>query len=828
MPRKDKNITPSVTQKLQQLGYSVADWDDSKTKLTEEIKEVLSKASKSQKGNEGYPDRVYIDEKNKLLILVEEKPTMKEHLIDDIEKGAVAGIKWYLSKFQKEALAKEHKNLVSKFSKWNVLGIAASGDFSKEYQYKFSCFVIDKKTNDIKLLPQITNFVKHEDFLAIFNSLNEEEAINQISQSSKKINNLLRNIDSQKRPVLLSALMICLHKTNENGNDFPDIYQNMNPETLSNNVLPKAKSILENEGIPKEKLEVLETELAYLKTDVSLKTTDVLMQILDELQKSVIPLFNDGFSDNSNYDIIGKFYEEFLKYAGVSNVKKGIVLTPRHITTLFTKLVDIKDNDKILDLCCGTGAFLIAGMNEIIKKINESNRSDKIDAIRRVKENQLLGFELNPTMYICAISNMLFRGDGKSSIYNCDSIYDKKAQDEMNKFGATIGFINPPYSGKENKENPTPKEITFLSKLLDNCSRYGVIIAPFSTYFKDDDIRENILKKHTLKCVINMPADLFQPNASTHTAIAVFETHRPFDYKKDKVVFYDLKDDGFVLSKNKGRTDVYDKWNEIEKDLIKTINGKGKKEDNITYIKTLIKPGDEWNIYAHSEINFNNLYVSDFVVNLSNYLIFSIKKDMDILNKNFNELQIMELMYKYFTDDQKKLFINYILKKNNIKQIDTGKWKEFCLNELFEIYGSKTTKVEDLETKYGYGEFPYITTKATDNGVAGFYNCKTEKANVLTIDSAVLGYVTYQDIEFSASDHVEILEPKSTTKINKWIAIFIKTMIEKGNYKYDYGRKFNQERIKTTCIKLPIDKSGKPDWDYMEKFIKKLPYGDLI
>ena len=49
-----------------------------------------------------------------------------------------------------------------------------------------------------------------------------------------------------------------------------------------------------------------------------------------------------------------------------------------------------------------------------------------------------------------------------------------------------------------------------------------------------------------------MSGDLFQPNASTHTAVAVFETNRSFDYKNDEVVFYDLRDDGFVLSKNKG------------------------------------------------------------------------------------------------------------------------------------------------------------------------------------------------------------------------------------------------------------------------------------
>jgi len=40
-----------------------------------------------------------------------------------------------------------------------------------------------------------------------------------------------------------------------------------------------------------------------------------------------------------------------------------------------------------------------------------------------------------------------------------------------------------------------------------------------------------------------MPSELFQPNASTHTAIAVFETNKPH-MDIDKVVFYDLKDDG--------------------------------------------------------------------------------------------------------------------------------------------------------------------------------------------------------------------------------------------------------------------------------------------
>jgi type I restriction-modification system DNA methylase subunit len=653
MPRKDKNITPSVTQKLQSLGYNVADWDDSLTasKLTKEILQVLKTASKKENGNIGYPDRIYVNSHNKFLVLVEEKPSVKDHDNPYKEKGAISGSIWYLSRFLNSNLDVRLKKF---FDNWKILSIAVSGDLLQEYQHKFNCYTIDAKEEKIIALTQVTNFMTEEQFLALFNSLDEEKAVATVSSSSKKINNLLRSVDSQKRPVLLSALMICLHRVKPNAenyiNDFPDHYKTYQPTGIINNVLYTVRKVLSVEGIPDEKLRALSTELAFLTTDQTLNNTSILNDILIELETAVIPLFNNQFVSNSNYDIIGKFYEEFLKYAGVSNVKKGIVLTPRHVTTLFTKLIDLKDNDKIVDICCGTGAFLIAGMNALVNKIGNSSRTDKDDAIKKVKEKQLLGFELNPTMYICAISNMLFRGDGKSSIFNYDSIKNTKAQEELNRFNATIGFINPPYSGKENKDDPTPKEITFLIKLLDNCSRYGIIIAPLSTYFKNDSIREGILKKHTLKYVINMPNDLFQPNASTHTAIAVFETNRSFDYKNDEVLFYDLRDDGFVLSKNKGRTDIYARWPAIEKQLLDTFKP-NTIPDNITFVRTKIKPKDEWTIYAHSKTDYSTLSEEDFIKSISDYMIFQAKKDLDILDKELTETELLGAVSSYYSEN---------------------------------------------------------------------------------------------------------------------------------------------------------------------------------
>ena len=824
MARKDKNVTPSVTQKLQDLWYQVADWDGSLSaaKTPKEVAHVLATASKRDTGKPGYPDRVYVNAHEKLLILVEEKPTVKEHNLPDKEKGAINGIKWYLDRFARVNLPKALKDF---FDEWKILGIAVSGDLSVAYQHKFNCYTFDTDSQKILPLPQVVNFITEEQFLALFNSLDEEKAVSATSISSKKINNLLRTIDSQKRPILLSALMICLHqskrKTGKFDNDFPNFYKRTNSAgTIITNIFSTVQNVLKHEGIPAEKLAALDSELAFLKTDQTLNNSSILKDILIELETSVIPLFNSRFSNKSNYDIVGRFYEEFLKYAGISNVKKGIILTPRHITTLFTKLVDIKDNDRIVDLCCGTGAFLIAGMNALVEQIGKSSRTDKNEAIAKVKEKQLLGFEVNSTMYICALSNMLFRGDGKSSIYNYDSIRDDRANDILTKFQATIGFINPPYSGKDNQDDPTPKEITFLTKLLEHCERYGIIIAPLSAYFKDNSIREAILQKHTLKYVINMPGDLFQPNAAAHTAIAVFETNRAFDYKRDEVTFYDLQDDGFVLSKHKGRTDVYGRWNKTEQILLDSLKPHAVPDD-ITLVRTKIKKGDEWIIYAHSKTDYSTLSAYDFVRTISSYLVFEARRDLGILDADLTETELMGALSSYYDD-----FFAHTQIKVDKTPIDTSLWKEFTLcgkGGLFEYQHGERLTVPDRIP----GDIPMITAGQHNQGYAQSISNYEESecfAPGMTID--MFSNAFYQNYSFAADDNIYVFNKPQ--KLNPHVFLFIATIIKQQQYKFGYGRQYRKKHAEKNVIKLPVTHSGAPDWKFMEQYIKSLPYADLF
>lgn len=58
--------------------------------------------------------------------------------------------------------------------------------------------------------------------------------------------------------------------------------------------------------------------------------------------------------------------------------------------------------------------------------------------------------------------------------------------------------------------------------------------------------------------------------------------------------------------------------------------------------------------------------------------------------------------------------------------------------------------------------------------------------------------------------------------------MFIITVIKANKYRFSYGRKWTLEKMKDTIIKLPSKKDGMPDFEYMEMYIKALPYSDRI
>ena len=65
-------------------------------------------------------------------------------------------------------------------------------------------------------------------------------------------------------------------------------------------------------------------------------------------------------------------------------------------------------------------------------------------------------------------------------------------------------------------------------------------------------------------------------------------------------------------------------------------------------------------------------------------------------------------------------------------------------------------------------------------------------------------------------------------KLTPSVGLFICALIRLEKFRFNYGRKWHLDRMKSSIIRLPVTKTGDPDWKFMERYIKSLPYSSQI
>ena len=160
------------------------------------------------------------------------------------------------------------------------------------------------------------------------------------------------------------------------------------------------------------------------------------------------------------------------------------------------------------------------------------------------------------------------------------------------------------------------------------------------------------------------------------------------------------------------------------------------------------------------------------------------------------------------------------IKYKKIISLNKKEWEEFFLTDIFPMIqrGKRLTKSNQIN-----GTNPYISSTAFNNGVDNYISNdkKVRKfSNCLTIaNSGSVGASFFQPYEFVASDHVTHL--KNNT-LNKYVYLFISTMTNRLSEKYNFNREINDKRISREKIMLPINNKNKPDYKYMEQYIKNI------
>ena len=147
--------------------------------------------------------------------------------------------------------------------------------------------------------------------------------------------------------------------------------------------------------------------------------------------------------------------------------------------------------------------------------------------------------------------------------------------------------------------------------------------------------------------------------------------------------------------------------------------------------------------------------------------------------------------------------------------IDTSGWKEFRVGDVFECKTTKPYIFDDVIE----GETPYITRTAENNGCDAYIAMDPEylnKGQCITIGAEGM-YAFYQPEDFIAGVKVYTLRNKHMTEKS---GLMVCTILNQEIYKYSYGRARILDKVKNEIIKLPATPSGKPDWQYMEDFMR--------
>lgn len=155
------------------------------------------------------------------------------------------------------------------------------------------------------------------------------------------------------------------------------------------------------------------------------------------------------------------------------------------------------------------------------------------------------------------------------------------------------------------------------------------------------------------------------------------------------------------------------------------------------------------------------------------------------------------------------------------KKVDTREWGEFRVGELFDAALSK----DDIQPKVIVeGNTPLVSSGKENNGIIAFIdnkNARLWEANTLTVD--MFGKVFYQEQPYYAVSHgrVNILMPRMP--MTKHSMQFIGCAIERVTTdKYAFSEMCTGTKLLKDVIMLPKDKTGQPDWAYMEEYMRKV------
>lgn len=378
------------------------------------------------------------------------------------------------------------------------------------------------------------------------------------------------------------------------------------------------------------------TKLTILKNKV-LDSQDVrelqdteFRDVLNTIKTKILPSIND--KSTMGQDLLNLFFTTFNKYVGKKD--KNQAFTPDHIVHFMSRVVGVNRNSKVLDPCCGSGAFLVRALTDAL------DDCDSEEEKAQVKKNNIYGIEADETAFGLSTTNMLIHGDGNSNIV-LGSCFEENKFEEAN---INVVLMNPPYNGQRKHCNPEyvkewgkdtkvdpSKGFHYVHYIASKVKtgKLAVLLPMQCAIGNSEDLKRfkrKMLEEHNLDAVFSFPNEMFYPGASAIACCMIFNLgvrHKDAPIKETFFGYY--KDDGLVKKKNLGRVErTPNIWKQVESEWLE-LYFKRESKPGLSVIKK-VEAEDEWLAEAYMETDFTKISENDFQTTLNDYLSFLVKR----------------------------------------------------------------------------------------------------------------------------------------------------------------------------------------------------------
>jgi len=175
----------------------------------------------------------------------------------------------------------------------------------------------------------------------------------------------------------------------------------------------------------------------------------------------VMELARYNFS-RSDVDAKGAAYQEIVG----ANLRgdRGQYFTPRRAVDLIVRILDPKENEKVLDPACGTGGFLVATLAHLLRRLRSEYKRDLgdttqdsiLDRLRDYANKNLFGADFDPFLVRASTMNLLMAANTEGHIFHMDSLAFPRSHLQGNDpakkhipFGSVdVLMTNPPFGSE--------------------------------------------------------------------------------------------------------------------------------------------------------------------------------------------------------------------------------------------------------------------------------------------------------------------------------------------------------------------------------------------